>query len=238
VNERKPDRVWPRFESEDEEVYCVWLDPVTGRDVTKYRDGTTACYTSGRFNAPIAEVADRLGIVLEGVNDTPASGTGKDEEGESPVPLAVGQVWRDERQKVEITGINRDEISYRHDLGATGKLFEEMFRANFSILFAPAPEPQLQPPSRDDLIGLLVAGKRLRYERDPESDCRGPWGLVNVVVDGMSGPNWRGVVEPHGHPIHLHAATLVSTNKETAAWAVFDLAESLGYRFASVVDSD
>lgn len=218
-------RVWPRFDGggciDDEGVGvdCVWIDPVTGRTVTMYLDGVVGYCDSAPFRVPVAEVARKLGIVLEGVNDQvkadePASTS--PEASTAEVPLAVGQEWESNE-------------------GITAKI-ARIDGYLFPNLISPAPEPQPQPPSRDDLISALVAGKRLRFERDESSECRGPWREVFVRADKDSAHNYRGCVWSQGEPATSAILTEAHFDRSGAAAFAVDLAFQLGYRFASVVD--
>jgi hypothetical protein len=292
-----PARVWPRFKRE-----CggsVWIDPVLMNTVEVDEDGVVDVRAS-RFEAPIADIADRLGIVLEGINDTPASGTGEDESPEmielaagqvwadeegfkavvdaiegdqvryritetpegafyqdnprgkpmrrgvkafhhyypslispapaaspGPVPLAVGQVWKGGTgYVVEIDAITDGWIRYHHrSSGEAGDLSEAYFRTAFPEFIPP-------PPSRDDLIDLLVAGKRLRFERDPASDCRGPWrGFILGVLE--MDKYHRGVFRDVDG-VAVLTTPGIATGRDDAAVNALGLAAKLGYRFERI----
>lgn len=239
-----------------------YVNPEKVEKVYSYGEEVKTCVELTGCNVdttePLESVVDRLGFRLVDHVDDPAKAEAKvvevdladyldpptfnpnavvipEEPETSPVPLAVGQVWRDRsrsRAKIEsidyVLGTPQANIIYL-DRPGSDRIREDIFRDLYPTLVSPA------PPSRDDLIAALVSDKRLRYERDPASDYRGPWGEVVVKADKDSAHTYRGCVWSYEKPYTSAILTEAHFQRGGAADFAIGLAESLGYRFVEVL---
>lgn len=242
----------------------LWVCPATFRSVCVDQDGDLKFNGAGFVNAPIAGVAAKLGIVLEGVNDTPEPEPESDMDdaaikafakeicrkwghgwvsgpGVTPKWLQShwigGRAWLTFERRTAIPVGGSADFTWEpgtadYDCTKIARwLWSLGYREISGNNLKSAPDPK---PAPLDPVALLVDGKTLCYERDPESISRGPWNEVYVTISPC-GDEYYAAEFRVGRYGRLVLSAPKNTSVKYAASTANELATSLGYRFTGEV---